>query len=243
VTEAPVAMLTGAGSGIGRAAAVMLAREGFRLALVGRRLNRLEETAALARRESGTQTPLLLAADVGDVGAAAGAVDRVVRRLGRLDALINNAAAIVVQPLAQADEATMLEIFSANVLGPLAMIARALPIMIHRGGGRIINISSVAAVDPFPGLAIYAASKAALDSLTRSIVIEAGPSGVEAYSILPGAVETAMLRSVMSPEQLPSEMALRPEEVAAVIADCAAGRRKEDIGRPIILDPRERGRT
>ena len=88
----------------------------------------------------------------------------------------------------------------------------------------MVNVSSMATVDPYPGLSVYAASKAALESLTRSIAVEGREHGIRSFSVVLGAVETAMLRSVVSEAQLPREKTLEPRDVAEVVMACVEGR-------------------
>ena len=115
-----------------------------------------------------------------------------------------------------------------------AMEARMLATRSERAGC-VVNITSMAVVDPFPGLAVYAASKAALDSLTRSIHNEGADHGIRAYSVAPGAVETEMLRTIVTEEQLPTEQTLAPAQIAEVVADCIAGTCAEPSGSSLLV--------
>jgi NAD(P)-dependent dehydrogenase (short-subunit alcohol dehydrogenase family) len=98
-----------------------------------------------------------------------------------------------------------------------------------------VNVSSRASADPFPGFFVYAATKAALESLTRSAAKEGAEFGMRAFSVSPGAVETPMLRRLFTPEQLSPDVCLDPEQVAHVVSDCVLGRRDEDSGKVISL--------
>ena len=93
----------------------------------------------------------------------------------------------------------------------------------------------MATIDPFPGLFVYAASKAALESFTRSIRNEAGPSRIRAFSIAPGAVETPLRRATFDEATIPRARTLEPEVIARVIVDCILGRREEDAGRVLAV--------
>jgi NAD(P)-dependent dehydrogenase (short-subunit alcohol dehydrogenase family) len=232
----PVTIVTGAGSGIGRAACELLADLGHRLTLVGRRASALEETMSLIAGEVASPPEVLVVpADVSDEEQAAAAVDLTVERWGRVDALVNNAGAVHMAPLQETGEDVLFHLFAVNTFGPACLMARVWPIMVRQGEGCIVNVSSMAAVDPFPGLAAYGASKAALDSLTRSVHAEGAELGIRAFSVLPGAVETPMLRSLFSPADLPPRRALDPMEVAQVIVECVAGRRDEQRGTTILV--------
>lgn len=238
-----MAIVTGAGSGIGRATCVRLAAEGFRIALVGRDESKLREAIKfVSGGGEGLQRAealLPIATTVADERGVELVVDRVMQQWGRIDALVNNAAIVRVGPIEQSDRAVWEEVFATNVYGPARLIARCWPILQKQGGGRIVNISSMSTIDPFPGLSAYAASKAALESVTRSIMNESDGT-IRAFSIVFGAVETTMLRQVATEAQLPREATLDPMEAAALIADCVCGRRDADAGKRIIL-MKERG--
>jgi NAD(P)-dependent dehydrogenase (short-subunit alcohol dehydrogenase family) len=235
-TASNAAIVTGAGSGIGRAIALQLAAAGWSVALVGRSVGRLDETRSLLPAGRGAvRNAIIIPVDVAAPEAAAMIVDRVVRQWGRLDALINNAATGRLLPLAAYDESLLRETFEVNVYGPVRLIAAAWRAFTAQRRGCVINVSSMAAFDPFPGLGIYAASKSALDSLTRSIRNEGLAYGIRSFSINPGAVETDMLRSIVSEAALPTQMTLDPAAVAGVVIECLLGRRDEDIGRTIQM--------
>lgn len=229
-TDSPVALITGAGSGVGRAVARLLGHRGYRVALVGRRENALRETA---RQTDGA--PLVVQADVAEQAQVRHAVDRVFSECGRLDAIINNAGLAELRPIDAVDESLLQRLFAVNVFGPAHLIARAWPIFLQQNRGCIVNVSSMATLDPFAGLSAYAAAKSALESLTRSIVNERGDADIRAFTVAPGAIETDMLRGLVSTDMLPTEQTLSPNAVAAVIVECVIGQRDADIGRVIRL--------
>lgn len=227
-----VALITGAGSGIGRAAAILLARSGFTLALVGRREEPLRETASLLPPGSNAS---LLPADIADPAQARRIVESTDAEFGRLDVLINNAGYAPSLPI-EAHTADLLgEIYRINALGPANTIAAAWPIFHRQGSGRIINISTLGTIDPFPGFFGYAAAKTAVESMVRSCATEGRKHGIRAFAIAPGAIETAMLRSNFPESKLPRSSALAPEAVAEVILACASGDRDSDSGARIIV--------
>lgn len=232
----PVAIITGAGSGIGRAITLALAREGYRLGLVGRTATRLEETRQLAEAKIHHHAEMIvIPADVGDPQQPAVIVDRTLRSFGRADVLINNAALGPMLSVSEPDEKALLETFEVDLFGPLRLTAKLWPVFLEQGSGCVINISSVATIDPFPGLSIYAAAKAGLESLTRSIHNEGAGQGIRAFAIAPGAVETDMLRSLLSVEELPKEKTLAPEDIARVVAQCLKGDRDGEAGQTIVV--------
>jgi NAD(P)-dependent dehydrogenase (short-subunit alcohol dehydrogenase family) len=151
--EQPVALVTGAGSGIGRAICILLARERVRIAMVGRTQRTLDETAQAIVAEGGRESePLTIAADIAQPSEARGAIDRVVDQWGRLDILINNAGAVEAVPIEQTTRELLDRMFAVNVFGPAHLIARAWPIFVAQQGGCVVNVSTMSTIDPFPGL-------------------------------------------------------------------------------------------
>ncbi|MCW5777555.1 MAG: SDR family oxidoreductase [Phycisphaeraceae bacterium] len=230
----PVALVTGAGSGIGRAIAVQLAARGYRLLLVGRRTAALEETGTMLSGERGIAWRAH-SADVGEAAACARAVDAAVSAFGRLDALVSNAGIAELRTVAEHSADDVRRTFEVNALGPAWLTAAAWPLFERQGGGCVVFVSSVASVDPFPGLGVYGAAKASLNTLARACAVEGERFGLRAFSVAPGAVETPMLRSMFTPSDLPARACLTPEQVAAVVVECIAGTRDAENGRTILI--------
>lgn len=243
--SAPVAVITGAGSGIGRAVAVALSARGYRCVLAGRRTASLQATGAmLASPWLTRQTDVSRFADIAgliDDAAAWGALDGAPATLsaaagsGRLDVLVNCAGSA---PLASIDKTTpelLEETYRVNALGPAYAIARAWPIMASQRRGCIVNISSMATSDPFPGFFIYAGAKAACNLMAKSCANEGKRLGIRAFAVAPGAVETPLLRRNFSEKSIPPARCLSPESVAAVVAACIAGERDNENGQTIYL--------
>lgn len=231
--SACVVILTGAGSGIGREAALALARAGLRVALVGRTESTLAATAASVAEVGGEA--MTVTADVAQPDSAGQVVGSVERQWGRIDALVNNAGIAPLIAIADSTARPLADVFAANTIGPALLIARCWPIFMRQGGGCIVNVSSMATVDPFPGFFAYAASKAALESMTRSADVEGREQGIRSFAIAPGAVETPLLRTIVDESQLPTACTLPPSEVASVIVDCVLGRRDEHMGTTVHL--------
>ncbi len=232
----PVALITGAGSGIGQITTELLALEGCRLALVGRTESKLQSTIDLLAADiADPPETMIIAADISDQRQARAAVDMTVERWGRVDILINNAGIATLSALEDADADLIYQMFAINALGPLYLVQRCWDTFVKHKSGCVVNVSSMAAISPFPGLGVYGMAKSAVDGLTRAIMTEGATHGISAYSIAPGAVETPMLRANFDTRSLPTQNTLTPENVARVIVDCATGRRTEDAGSVIPI--------
>ena len=183
-----VALVTGAGSGIGAATARRFSEEGADVVLMGRRREPLELVAA----EVGG------AVAVGDVRSQAD-VDRAVAlalsRYGGLDILVCNAAIARVDSADPGIDEVWDTLLDVNLLGPRRLADAAVPALRARGGGAIVNVASVVALVEWPGDGAYGASKAALLSYTRSLAMRYGPDGIRANAVLPGLVRTPMIEA------------------------------------------------
>ncbi|MFJ2768453.1 SDR family NAD(P)-dependent oxidoreductase [Streptomyces sp. NPDC087300] len=183
--EGKSVIVTGAGSGIGAAIAERAARAGALLCVAGRREAPLKELAG----RLGTPVEVV-AADVAAPDAAARIVDAAVARFGRVDAVVNNAGLARFGKLAESGAADFDAMFAVNVRAPAELVRHALPqLRAHRGA--VVNVSSVGGVLSMPGRSAYGASKAALNSLTRSLARELAPD-VRINAILPGPVDTPL---------------------------------------------------
>lgn len=239
--EDRVVIITGGGTGIGRAAALLFAETGAWVLVVGRRAGPLEETAA----DSDRIVPL--AADISDEAEIERVVRTAIERWGRIDVLANNAGAFVQRPLEQIDAQTVTSLFATNILGPTLLTRAALP-SLKTAKGSVINISSTFGHKASPMISHYAASKAALEHLTRCWALELAPFGVRVNAVAPGPTETDILeRSGMSAatiEQLKKEEAGRvplgrrgnPEEVASWIVKLAEPEAGWITGQVISVD-------
>ncbi len=227
-----VAIVTGAGTGIGLAVSRRLAAAGYSLCLIGRRTDVLQAAAAELSRSVKCHVHT---ADVGELSQAAGCVDAAVAAFQRLDVVINNAGYAPVMAMDAVTNGEIERIFRVNAMGPSAIIGRAWPVMVRGGGGCIVNISSFATVDPFPGLGIYGAAKAACNLLAKACHNEGRTSRIRAFSVAPGAVETAMLRANFPVEALPTSRTLSPDQVAAVVLECVEGARDSQNGQTILV--------
>jgi len=233
-TGSGVAIVTGGSAGIGLAIARSLGAAGYRVVITGRDGSKARRAAESTGAATGADvTPVV--ADAGETGAMARVVQDTVARTGRLDVLVNNAGAGKLIPIASTTPADLTSLFAVNLNGPAEAIAAAWPIFEHQRRGCIVNISSWAALDPFPGFFIYSATKAALNSLTRSCWNEGRDLGIRPFTIGPGAVETDLLRSAFDESVIPQDACLRPEDVADLAMECITGTREQSLGRCLYI--------
>ena len=188
-----VALVTGAGRGIGRRIAAGLAAMGAQVALLARSESELGEAVAEIQSSGGIATAIV--ADVQDTDRVRGGIERVRAELGLPLLLVNNAA--VVAPLGATqmlDSKAVASAVAVNIVAPITLTTMVLPGMIAAGWGRVINISSGIAATPasMPGMTVYAASKAALEAHTLNLAAELAGTGITANVYRPGAVDTAM---------------------------------------------------
>lgn len=184
------ALVTGATSNIGRAIAVALAAQGAHVVVAGRNKERGDEVVAQIRTAGGQADFVAVDLD-GSKAAATELADAATRLLGgRIDVLVNNAGAIDGGRTTETDEATFDQVYAVNVKSPYFLTAAIAPAMAAAGGGAIINLGSWVARLGIPIGAVYAASKGALETLTRAWSAEFGPSGVRVNAISPGVVHT-----------------------------------------------------
>ena len=196
-----IALITGAGTGIGRAIALAFAREGAQLALVGRRQERLESVA----KEAGC-SPLVLAADVSKHGDIDRILADITSRLGGLNVLVNNAGILHIGTAEQITEEQWDETFSINVRGLWMLSRSVLPHLRKSGGGSIINVASVLGINGARNRAAYASSKGATILLTKCMAIDHGHEKIRVNAICPSFVETDLTAEVI-------RMAADPEAV------------------------------
>ena len=233
--DTPVAIVTGAGSGIGRETCLLLAEEGYALALVGRREQKLQEVRAEIADSGFEREMEVVVADLLEPSSAKAIVTATLDRWGRIDCLVNNAGSLSMAPIEETTSDLLQQTFEVNTFSPARLIAASWPHFVRQEHGCVVNVSSMATADPFPGLSVYAAAKSALECLTRSIITEGQAMGIKAYAVAPGAVETPMLRSLWNEDELPPEQAMAPDEIARVIVDCIQGRREQDLGLTIRM--------
>ncbi len=228
-----IALVTGAAGGIGGAVAAALLEAGATVALVDR--------AAAPGDRAGT---VAIACDLGDAAAVDRAWTTAADRLGRIDILVNVAGMMIFKPIAEQDAADWHRLLAVNLVAPALLTGHALRTM--PAGGAIVNIASVHARRTSPTVASYAASKAALVSLTRTTAIEGKPRGIRCNAILPGAIDTPMLHAsptIRSGEEVidPADVGA-PADIAALALFLASDAARFITGEDIVADGGRMGR-
>jgi NAD(P)-dependent dehydrogenase (short-subunit alcohol dehydrogenase family) len=214
-----VALVTGGGTGIGRAVAEALVAEGAKVVVTGRREEPLEQLASKY-----PEAVRYVSTDVTERGAPAAAVRFVIEQFDRLDVLDNNAGVGTLAPLVELDDDALEQVLSVNVRGLLITTREAIP-HLTKTGGAVVNISSTLAQASMPGAAAYSGSKAAVERITSALAAELGPHGIRLNSVAPGLTETDMSSEV------PREM------LDGMIAQTPLGRlgRPEDIAKAVVF--------
>ena len=210
--EAPVCAVSGGTSGIGLEVARRFARDGYRVAVTGRDRERL----CRAAEELGRTAPAA-AADACDL-AAAGAgtrwIEGIAARWGRLDLLVHAAAHAALAPIDELSAGDVDQMLAVHCRAAVDLVRGAWPLL-RRSRGVLVFVSSMAAVDPFPGFQVYGACKAWLELLARALADEGKPHGIRVFAIRPGAVETPLLRSLFP--DFPRDQALPAPAVADLV--------------------------
>ena len=217
--DGKVALVTGGAGGIGLATALRLGREGAQVVIADHDEGKAR-AAADQVRAAGAPGAIASACDVGIEADVARAVDAAIGAFGRLDVVVNNAGVMIFKPIEQHVEDDLLKVLRVDLFGAFWFIKHA---FLRCGpGASIVNVSSIHAVETSPLVAAYAAAKAGLLSLTRSASIEGKPKGIRVNAVLPGAIETPMLRenpNVKSGAEVldPADIG-QPEDIAAAVA-------------------------
>jgi NAD(P)-dependent dehydrogenase (short-subunit alcohol dehydrogenase family) len=219
-----VAIVTGGNAGIGEAIAQTFVREGAAVVITGRRQDELDRVVHEITRRNGKV--IAVAGSVTDDRHVRAVVNEAIQRFGSLDILINNAGVGEFgRRLHELDDETWARVLDVNLTGVFRMTRAAVPEMLKRGRGSIVNISSIASLVGIPYLPAYAASKGALDALTRAIAIDYARDGLRCNVVNPGLIATPMAAPLMAnPEQLnpildhyPIRRPGKPEEVADMV--------------------------
>ncbi|OEK03997.1 glucose 1-dehydrogenase [Roseivirga misakiensis] len=241
--EGKVAIVTGASKGIGKFMAMALAQQGAQVIVSSRKLEAVssvaDEFVAMELKAIG------IACHMGDDAQIKALVDSTVEQFGGIDIIVNNAAANpVFGPVQDAGDDAFDKIMDVNVKGPLNLAKYAYDSMKSRGGGSVINISSIEGITPGQGLGLYSVSKAALIQLTKVLAREWGPDNIRANAICPGLIDTKfsealtsnekILKMVMMKQALP--MLAQPEDIAGLALFLASDASKFITGAAITAD-------
>jgi len=221
------ALITGAGSGLGTAIARALASEGARCALAGRRPEPLEHV----RLELGDRARAI-PCDVRDEAQIENLVAQTVAEFGGVDILVNNAGVFHEAPLTETTTTLWDETIAVNLRGAFLLCRAAWPHMQRRGGGQIVNVSSVSGVQGYADEAAYCASKFGLNGLTAALALEGKPRNIRVFAVCPGAVDTPIWGEAAAPEV--TRRMLRAEQVAEVVRWLVTAPRNLDFG-PIVV--------
>jgi NAD(P)-dependent dehydrogenase (short-subunit alcohol dehydrogenase family) len=214
------AIVTGAAGGIGLATARRLLQDGASVMLADLHQDRLDAAAAELGKEAEPERIATVVCDVAREDQVAAAVDAAIARFGHWDIVVNNAGLMLFKPIEEQTADDWQRILGVDLLGAFFFIKQAFLKM--KGGGAVVNVSSVHAVETEPLVAPYAAAKTALLSLTRSAALEGKPKGIRVNAVLPGAIDTPMLwdnPNVRAGTEVINKAEVgTPEDVAAAIA-------------------------
>jgi NAD(P)-dependent dehydrogenase (short-subunit alcohol dehydrogenase family) len=216
--EGKVAIVTGAGSGIGKGIARTFAREGAKLVIASRTRQALEDTAAELRSQGATV--LVVPTDVTDEGQVAALFERTMAEFGQLDILVNNSGAFDGGPIDELSLESWMKVINVNLTGPFLCSREAMKIMKRQGGGRIINIGSISAQMPRLNSVPYTTSKHGLVGLTKATALEGRAHNVVVSCLHPGNVLTERRDASTAPQD--REPMMTTGEIAAAALAMAA---------------------
>lgn len=237
-----VAIITGGGSGIGRASAELFAREGAKVVVADFNEKAGQETAGAIRRAGGEA--IFVRVDVSNSAQVQQLVDTTLRIYGGIDILVNNAGVLLFGTALDTNQEDWERVIAINLTGTFLVSKAVLPHMIARGGGAIVNLtSSTGAHDAAANTVAYVTSKGGVALLTRAMAIDHAKHHVRVNAVAPGPTDTPMLREAMSPEQLAAFAATfpmgrlgRPEELARAILFLASDEASFVTGAILAVD-------
>jgi NAD(P)-dependent dehydrogenase (short-subunit alcohol dehydrogenase family) len=241
--SSPVVLVTGALTGIGRAAAVTFAKEGAHVVVSGRRDKEGQEL--VAELQALGAEAIFVRTDVRNDDDVRKLVDQTINRFGRLDIAVNNAGTEGSPgPVTEQTAESYASTFNTNVLGTLLSMKHELRAMLPQGSGSIVNVSSAYGSVGAPGASVYVASKHAVEGLTKSAALEVAGTGVRVNVVAPGTTDTGMLTRFTNTDEnkaalvstVPFKRLATPEEIAQVIAFVASASASYMTGASIPVD-------
>lgn len=230
--EGAVTIITGAGSGIGKATALLFSERGARLILCGRRHDPLREVCEAARRSGSDCTAITM--DVTDWVQVKSVFDKVKGDMGKIDILINNAGAALFKPLPETTEEEWHTIVDTNLKGVFLCCKAVLPAMITQKKGTIVNISSILGLHGNSNMSAYSASKFGVMGLTQSLAAETALSGIRVYAVCPGPTNTPLHVSIVGAGAANS--AMPPSRVANTVLGVVTGDIQVPRGVEVVID-------
>ncbi|UCC90721.1 MAG: glucose 1-dehydrogenase [Dehalococcoidia bacterium] len=237
-----VAIITGAGSGMGKATAVLFANEGAKVVAADIAVEAGRETVKIVKQGGGEA--IFVKTDVSKAQDVKQMVKAAIDTYGKLDILVN-CAGIAREEVSTVDcpEEVFNEVIATNLNGVWLGMKYGIPEMLKAGGGSIVNFASIAALEAYVGIPAYSASKGAVISLSRAAAIEYGPKNVRVNCVAPGHIATPMLLGAWSPEVLkrftdiaPQGRLGEPEEVARVVLFLASDESSHITGQTVVID-------
>jgi NAD(P)-dependent dehydrogenase (short-subunit alcohol dehydrogenase family) len=233
-----VIAITGGTAGIGLAIAERFAANGWMVAICGRDQRKLEQAVNLLSRNDNKDMIMSFVVHLEAERSGYQYIEAVAKRFGRIDLLVNNAAVAPLGELSELSEEDIRATLRLNHAAVLETIRGVWPVFVAQRQGLIVNVSSQASIDPFPGFSLYGASKSWLDALTKALAKEGEPHGIRLYSVQPGAVETSLLRATFP--DYPAKNTLAPADVAEVVWRLSGPEFRYSSGAAIPIVPHSR---
>jgi len=234
VNNGKVALVSGGGSGIGRAVALRFAAEGYLVVICGRTPDSLDGTKCAAQNFPGGVEPFYV--DITDSMAVTEMVEDVTCRFGKIDVLVNSAGQAFAKSVLDTSQDEWKNILDVNFHGTVNCCQAVLPSMIERREGLIINVSSTLGRNAIGSMAAYCASKFAIIGFTQSLAAEMEEFRIGVYAVCPGATDTPLHRNIVGEEL--AKQAMHPGQVADLIYSIAAGSENIPSGSDIVIDHR-----